>query len=65
MADWYLIISFLFIFAVLLEYTVVLYLTDREGRKNKKKQSKENNPQLEKQRLEEKKKKVGCMNFIC
>ena len=28
--DWYLIVSFLFVFAVLIEYTFVLYLTDRD-----------------------------------
>lgn len=28
--DWYLIVSFLFVFAVLIEYTLVLYLTDKE-----------------------------------
>ena len=35
LADWYLIISFLFIFGVLIEYTVVLYLTELEGKKKK------------------------------
>ena len=34
LADWYLIVCFLFVFATLMEYTVVLYLTGRE-KKNK------------------------------
>lgn len=44
--DWYLIVSFLFVFAVLIEYTFVLYLTDRDKQfqkheKKKKKRKKD------------------------
>ena len=35
LADWYLIISFLFIFGVLIEYTIVLYLTELEQKRKK------------------------------
>ena len=35
--DWYLIVSFLFVFAVLIEYTLVLYLTDKEKQADVKK----------------------------
>ena len=38
--DWYLIVSFLFVFAVLLEYTVVLYLTDKEKQEDQRKRIK-------------------------
>eukprot|EP00794_Sanderia_malayensis_P003629 gene3629-4143_t len=34
--DWYLIVSFLFVFAVLIEYTLVLWLTDKERQQRRK-----------------------------
>jgi len=34
--DWYLIVSFIFVFAVLMEYTLVLWLTDKERQQQQK-----------------------------
>lgn len=51
--DWYLIVSFLFVFAVLLEYTVVLYLTDKEKQEDQRKR-------IKKSRNKTKKKTEKC-----
>ena len=38
LADWYLIVSFLFVFGTLVEFTVVLYLSSREKQREHRKE---------------------------
>lgn len=55
--DWYLIVSFLFVFAVLIEYTLVLYLTDKEKQTREEKRHK-----YKKKRSNPEKQQVGIFS---
>lgn len=43
LADWYLIVSFLFVFGTLVEFTVVLYLSAREKERDHKREEAKKN----------------------